>query len=120
VVEGMDVLAVYEATRRAVARARRGEGPTLLECKVYRFVPHTSDDDDRIYRSREEVAHWKERDPIPVFRRRLLDAGLLTDTAIEETQRRVQREVDDATEYAERAPLAAPETVMRHVYAEAA
>ena len=118
-VDGMDVLAVYEAMKRAVGRARRGEGATLLECKVYRFVPHTSDDDDRVYRSREEVARWKERDPITLFRQRLMEAGLLNDGLLSETERRVQREVDDATDFAERAPLADPATVMEHVYAEA-
>ena len=114
----MDVLAVYDATRRAVARARRGYGPSLIECRVYRFVPHTSDDDDSIYRTREEVERWKQRDPIAVFRRALTEAGILNDGLVAETQRRVKREVDDATEYAERAPLADPATVLRHVYAE--
>lgn len=118
--DGMDVLAVYEAMKRAVARARRGEGATLLECKVYRFVPHTSDDDDRVYRPREEVERWKKRDPIVLFRQRLMEAGLLNDGLVAETTRRVQREVDDATDFAERAPLADPSTVMRHVYYEAA
>ena len=117
-VDGMDVLAVYEAMKRAVTRARRGEGPTLLECRVYRFVPHTSDDDDRAYRSRAEIARWKERDPILLLRRRLTEAGVLNDALLDETQRRVQREVDDATDYAERAPMPDPSTVMRHVYAE--
>ena len=119
-VDGMDVLAVYEAMKRAVARARRGEGPTLLECKVYRFVPHTSDDDDRVYRSRDEVERWKTRDPILVLRRRLTEAGVLNDALVAETKRRVRREVDDATDFAERAPVPDAATVMRHVYAEAA
>jgi 2-oxoisovalerate dehydrogenase E1 component alpha subunit len=120
VVDGMDLLAAYDAMCRAVARARHGEGPTLLECKVYRLAPHTSDDDDRVYRPREEVERWKRRDPLVLFRRRLLEAGGLNEGMVEETERRVRREVDDATEYAERAPVAAPESVYRHVYAEAA
>jgi 2-oxoisovalerate dehydrogenase E1 component alpha subunit len=120
VVDGMDVLAVYEVTRRAVARARAGEGPALIEAKVYRFAPHTSDDDDRAYRSREEVERWRQRDPLLLLRRRLLDAGLLSDALVDETLRRVQREVDDATAYAERAPFADPGTIGRHVYAAAA
>jgi 2-oxoisovalerate dehydrogenase E1 component alpha subunit len=120
VVDGMDLLAVYGAMSRAVERARSGGGPTLLEAKVYRFVPHTSDDDDRAYRSREEVERWRQRDPLELFRRRLEESGLLDEALQEETKRRVMREVDDATEYAERAPFASPETVYRHVYAEAA
>lgn len=119
-VDGMDVLAVYEAMKRAVQRARRGEGATLLECKVYRFVPHTSDDDDRVYREREEVERWKKRDPILVLRARLAAAGVLNDSLVAETDRRVRREVDDATEFAERAAAPDPSTVTRHVYAEAA
>jgi 2-oxoisovalerate dehydrogenase E1 component alpha subunit len=119
-VDGNDVVAVYEAMQRAVERARRGEGPTLLEAKTYRLVPHTSDDDDRVYRSREELAHWQARDPIPRFRRTLLEAGILTEAAVEETARRVAREVDEATDFAEQAPYAEPETLLRHVYYEAA
>jgi 2-oxoisovalerate dehydrogenase E1 component alpha subunit len=116
-VDGNDVLAVYGAMRRAVERARRGEGPTLLEARTYRLVPHTSDDDDRVYRSREELAHWQAQDPILRFRRTLLDAGIVDGGQVEETARRVAREVDEATDFALQAPYAAPETVLRHVYA---
>ncbi len=117
VVDGNDLLAVYEAMQRAVDRARRGDGPTLLEAKTYRLVPHSSDDDDRVYRSREEVEQWRQREPLTRFRRFLREAGLLSDALLDETIRRVQREVDDATEFAERAPYAPPESIYRHVYA---
>jgi 2-oxoisovalerate dehydrogenase E1 component alpha subunit len=120
VVDGNDVLAVYETMRGAVDRARQGEGPTLLEAKTYRLVPHTSDDDDSVYRSREEVAAWKARDPLDRFRATLLDAGVLTPDAVGELTRRVAREVDEATDFAERAPLPDPSTLHRHVYAEPA
>jgi 2-oxoisovalerate dehydrogenase E1 component alpha subunit len=117
-VDGNDVFAVYAAMQRAVERARRGEGPTLLEARTYRLVPHTSDDDDRVYRSREEVAHWQARDPLDGFRRALLDAGIVDEGLVAETSRRVAREVDEATDFALAAPYAGPETVLRHVYAE--
>ena len=120
VVDGNDVLAVYEAMRGAVDRARQGGGPTLLEAKTYRLVPHTSDDDDTVYRSREEVAAWKERDPLDRFRATLLEAGVLTPEAVQELARRVAREVDEATDFAERSPLPDPSTLHRHVYAEPA
>jgi 2-oxoisovalerate dehydrogenase E1 component alpha subunit len=118
VVDGNDVVAVYAAMGRAVARARRGDGPTLLEAKTYRLVPHTSDDDDRAYRSREEVAHWQARDPLPWFRDRLLEWGVLTPQLVAEEERHVAQEVDEATDYAERAPLPDPATLTRHVYAD--
>ena len=76
-VDGTDALAAYAVAREAVDRARRGEGPTLIEADVYRFTPHSSDDDDRSYRSREEVAEWKARDPLIVTRRRLQALGVL-------------------------------------------
>jgi 2-oxoisovalerate dehydrogenase E1 component alpha subunit len=118
VVDGNDAVAVYEAMRGAVDRARRGDGPTLIEAKTYRLVPHSSDDDDRIYRSREEVEAWRRRDPIDRFRRSLLEAGVLNDTLLEETKQRVAREVDDATDFAEQAAPPAPENALTHVYAE--
>ncbi len=118
VVDGMDLLEVYRAMRRAVDHARRGEGPTLIEAKTYRFVPHSSDDDDRTYRSREEVEQWKRRDPIELFRRRLFELGVLNESLLEETRRRIAREVDDATEYAEQLPYPPVESAFTHVYAD--
>ena len=117
-VDGNDLPAVYAAAREAVDRARRGDGPTFIECKTYRLVPHTSDDDDRRYRSREEVAEWTKKDPIPRFQARLKEQGALDDAAREELEKRVATEVDEATEYAENAPEPDPATVLRHVYAE--
>ena len=119
-VDGMDVLAVYRATRRAVERARRGEGPTLIEAKTYRLTPHSSDDDDRVYRSREEVEQWKRRDPLLCFRRTLMERGALDKAKLDETTRRIAREVDDAQAFAEAAPIPSPATALRHVYADAA
>lgn len=120
VVDGNDVLAVYEAMRKAVDRARCGEGPTLLEAKTYRFTPHSSDDDDRPYRSREEVEFWKtHKDPIRLFRTYLFDEGILTESLDEEIEVQVMESVDDATDYADAAPLPRPEDALGQVYATA-
>jgi 2-oxoisovalerate dehydrogenase E1 component alpha subunit len=78
-VDGNDVLAVYGAAKEAVARARAGEGPTFIEAKTYRLVPHSSDDDDKRYRTAEEVEDWEKKDPILVFGPVLRDLGALDD-----------------------------------------
>jgi len=104
VVDGNDVLACYEVARQAVERARRGEGPTLVEAKTYRFTAHSSDDDDKRYRQAEEVAIWRQKDPIQRYASYLREAGILLDPVEEEITERVNQQVDDATEYAEQAP----------------
>lgn len=116
-VDGNDVLAVYEATYEAAERARRGEGPTLLEFKTYRVVPHSSDDDDRKYRSREEVESWKKKDPIDRYKRVLLDMGIWTEEEDEAFRKETRATVDEATEFAEQAPYPKAEDVFKFVYA---
>jgi 2-oxoisovalerate dehydrogenase E1 component alpha subunit len=116
VVDGNDVLAVYRAASEAVERARAGGGPTLLEAKTYRPVPHSSDDDDRSYRSREEVESWKRRDPISRFETYLQGQGLLGAELKEETLEQIMAEVDDATDYAENAPYPEPEEALGPVW----
>ncbi|MCH7810382.1 MAG: thiamine pyrophosphate-dependent dehydrogenase E1 component subunit alpha [Chloroflexi bacterium] len=117
-VDGNDVLAVYSAAKEAVERARSGDGPTFIEAKTYRLVPHTSDDDDRRYRSREEVEEWSKKDPVPRFQAYLEEHGLLDEKTRDELTKKAAQEVDAATEYAENAPLPDPETALRHVFAE--
>ena len=117
-VDGNDVLAVYEAARDAVERARKGEGATFIEAKTYRQVPHSSDDDDRRYRTREEVDEWMKKDPLVRYQQWLEENDLLDRKALEEMQQRVAQEVDEATEYAENAPKPAPESALRHVFVE--
>lgn len=117
-VDGNDPLAVYEVVKEAADRGRRGEGPTLVETVCYRLTPHSSDDDDRVYRSREEVEEAKKRDAIITFKAYLQDLNILTEQLDIEINERVSIAVNDATEYAENAPYATAESALDHVYAE--
>ncbi len=117
-VDGNDPLIVYEAVKRAADRARRGEGPSLIETVSYRLTPHSSDDDDRTYRSREEVDEFKKRDSILTFSAYLKEIGILSDNLEKEIFDNIQRVVDEATEYAENAPYADPEDTLKYVYGE--
>ena len=118
VVDGNDVLACYAAARDAVARARAGEGPTLIEAKVTRLTGHSSDDQQTKYRSEEELAAERERDPVPAFRTQLMEAGVLTDETEARLAAEIKAAVDEATEYAEAQPDPDPATALRYVYAE--
>jgi len=118
VVDGNDVLACYEAARQAVERARRGEGPTLIEVKTYRFTAHSSDDDDKRYRQAEEVAIWRQKDPIQRYATYLRDAGILSDRVEAEITERVTQQVDEATEYAEQAPDPTADDLTTFVFKE--
>jgi 2-oxoisovalerate dehydrogenase E1 component alpha subunit len=117
-VDGNDVLAVYAVAKEAVARARRGEGATFIEAVTYRLVPHTSDDDDRRYRTAEEVEEWRKKDPIPRLANWLRENRIAEDRDIEAIQARVLAEVDEATEYAEKAPTPEPSSALDHVYVD--
>jgi 2-oxoisovalerate dehydrogenase E1 component alpha subunit len=117
-VDGNDPLAVYEAVKAAADRGRKGEGPTLIETVSYRLTPHSSDDDDRVYRSKEEVDEAKKKDAIFTFATYLREVGLLTEEKEKEIEDRIATTVDEATEYAENAPYAEAESAMKYVYAE--
>jgi 2-oxoisovalerate dehydrogenase E1 component alpha subunit len=118
VVDGNDVLACYGAMKAAVERARAGEGPTLIEAKTYRFFPHTSDDDDRSYRSREEVEEAKHRDPVHLFERYLLDHGMLEQGEADRIAAEIKADVDEQIDRAWAAPDPEPDSLLRHLYAE--
>ena len=118
VVDGNDVLACYGAMRTAHERARAGEGPTLIECKTYRFMPHTSDDDDKSYRSRDEVEQAKARDPLVQFASYLREHDLLDDAAHEALRAEIKEEIDEAIRAAWEAPDPDPDTALRHVFQE--
>src|SRR5919202_3623022 len=103
-VDGNDVLAVYEAAKGAFERARRRDGPTLIEAKTYRITAHSSDDDDRRYREREEIEGWRQKDPIARLEKYLMENGLLDEERREEISDRIEAEVVEASDYAEQAP----------------
>jgi 2-oxoisovalerate dehydrogenase E1 component len=117
IVDGNDALAVYEATAAAVDKARAGGGPTLVECKTYRMLPHTSDDDDRRYREAAEVEAWRGKDPLARMRRYLLDRGLLTQEDEEKLAEHVRDEVNVAAERAESAPPSTADMAYGRVWA---
>ncbi len=116
VVDGMDVLAVRQAVGRAVERARRGEGPSLIECQTYRWYGH-SRSDPRVYRTKEEEAAWKKRDPIPSFAARLLEAGVATQAEIDALFAQAEQAIKEATEFALTSPLPDPSELELYVYA---
>jgi 2-oxoisovalerate dehydrogenase E1 component alpha subunit len=117
VVDGNDIFAVYDAMKEAVERAYSGDGATLFEAKTYRQVPHSSDDDDRSYRSREEVEEWKKKDPIQRFQNVLMQEGILNTEMMNDYDARARAAVDEAQQAAEAAPYPAPEDAMGDVYA---
>ena len=116
VVDGNDVLACYAAMRTAVERARAGDGPTLIEAKTYRFFPHTSDDDDRSYRTREEVEEAKHKDPVATFASYLTQHGIADEEALAAMRDEVRSEVDRQIDEAWNAPDPDPDTLERHVF----
>ena len=118
VVDGNDVLACFAAMKQAVARARSGRGPTLIECKTYRFQPHTSDDDDRTYRSREEVENARLHDPVSRFATYLTERGLARDEEIASMAQEVKAELDVSIDKAWNAADPDPATLTRHVFRE--
>ena len=117
-VDGGDVLGCYAAAREAHERARRGEGPTLIEVTVVRLTSHSSDDDQRRYRDPAEVEALKEHDPILIFGRQLREQGLLSDETDERLRAEVKAEVNDAGKRAEARPDPDPATAHLHVYAD--
>ncbi|MFQ6059599.1 MAG: thiamine pyrophosphate-dependent dehydrogenase E1 component subunit alpha, partial [Anaerolineae bacterium] len=117
VVDGMDVLAVYDAVQEAVARARAGQGPTLLECKTYRYMGHSRSDPGH-YRSPEEVEAWRARDPIPRLKAWLLEKSIATAEEVEELERAVERELEEAVAFARASPRPRPEEALEGVYFE--
>jgi 2-oxoisovalerate dehydrogenase E1 component alpha subunit len=116
--DGNDVLECYRLTKEAVDRARAGEGPTLLELRTYRFFSHTSDDDDRTYRSKEEVDEWKAKDPIPRFENYLKAVEIIDDKKVDELREQTKTEVSEGAKAAEEAEFPDPATAADHVYGD--
>jgi 2-oxoisovalerate dehydrogenase E1 component alpha subunit len=117
-VDGNDALAVYEVTRAAVDRARAGAGPTLIEAKTTRLQPHSSEDDDRRYRSREELERARQRDPLPRMVAAMRERDAWDDAWATEVEARVAAAIEDAQSYAENAPGPEAEDALRWSYAE--
>ena len=116
VIDGTDPVACFEATQAAVERARRGDGPTLLEFKCLRLTPHSSDDNDRTYRPSDELKAIKQHDPIDRFAAYLKAEDILTDEYEQELRERIKQQVNEATAVAETAPLPDPSTLLEHVF----
>ena len=104
VVDGVDPIATYAAVKEAMDRARSGGGPSLVEAKCYRFLAHSTDDDDRTYRDRGRVLAEREHDPVPMFERSLVEAGVITEADVATLKRDILRETNDATDLAESLP----------------
>ncbi len=116
-VDGFDPLAVFAALRDARARAVSGEGPTLVEAQCYRFLSHTTDDDDRTYRSPEEVARYRANDPVPRFERDLIAGGVLTQADVDALRAELRELVDRITDEVEAEPLPEATQLYGNVYA---
>jgi len=114
VVDGMDVMAVYEAAGEAVNRARKGQGPTLIEAKTYRFRGHSEGVDGP--RPKEEIESWMKRDPIPVFKNRLIEMKVLTEKQSEDIDKEALAEMGEAVIFAQESPFPEPEETLENVY----
>lgn len=117
IVDGNDPLDVYAAVHSAIRHARRGDGPTLVECKTYRYLAHTSDDDDRTYRTAHEVEAWKKKDPLRRITQYLIEQRLLSEADEERIEAEVKAEVDTAAKAAEAAATPDPSTAYSRVFA---
>ena len=118
VVDGNDVLAVNEAAERAIARARAGEGPTIIEVKTYRHGGHSRNDACG-YRPKDEEKEWiQDRDPVKNFRKEILEHGVISEEELEKEEAAIEQEIEDAVEYAKNAPLPSYESALKNVYWE--
>lgn len=118
VVDGQDVLAVHEATAEAVARARAGEGPTLIEAKTYRYDEHAAGLNPLHYRTEEEIERWRERDPIVLFRARLAEEDLLSADRLAAIEAEAEADVADAIRFGRESPLPDPIEAFDHVFVD--
>lgn len=116
VVDGQDAMAVYDTVGEAVARARKGEGPTLIEAKTYRYRGHF-EGDAGTYRPKEEIEKWMARDPVKIFQEQLINTKGLTVKQAEEIDREILAEIDKAVQFAKESPFPEPEEALKNVYA---
>jgi pyruvate dehydrogenase E1 component alpha subunit len=119
IVDGMDVVAVYEAASEAVGRARRGEGPSLIEAKTYRFYNHHGVQNLGLaYRADDEVEQWKLRDPIFTFEGRMIESGSVSREQLDDVWAGLRDDIESAIEFAESSPLPEPDQLLADVYTE--
>jgi pyruvate dehydrogenase E1 component alpha subunit len=114
-VDGTDLFAVYEAAGEAIARARRGEGPTLIECKAFRYYGHFQGDNLSYY-TEEDKARQKARDPIDKFAKRVVERQLISETELAEIDARAKKVLDEAVQFAEQSPYPALDAILTDVY----
>lgn len=115
-VDGFDPIATYAVVKEAMDRARNGGGPTLVEAKVFRYLSHSTDDDDRSYRDRTAIEEARKNDPVPLFERRLLEAGIVDEARVKALKVDVLRETNEATDTSEAFPLPQAADLYKNVY----
>ena len=117
-IDGNDVMAVYETSGKAIQRARAGEGPTLIECKTYRWRGHHEGDPNqgKRYRTMEEIQEWMKKCPIKRFEGKLVSEKILTQPKIKKIWEGVQKEIDDSVEFANQSPFPEPQDLYEDVY----
>lgn len=115
-VDGQDVLAVHRVAKTAIDRARAGEGPTLIECKTYRYVGHHEGDPGTDYRTREEVQRWKEQDPLKRARKLLIESAVVDESELKAVDHEVESLINQAEEFAEKSPEPSPDSLDEHVF----
>ncbi|WP_455367818.1 thiamine pyrophosphate-dependent dehydrogenase E1 component subunit alpha [[Eubacterium] cellulosolvens] len=115
-VDGNDVWSVYDATSKAVEKARRGQGPTLIECITYRWMGHEEGEPWETYRTKEEVEEWKKRDPIKRAEKELLSAGVLSNEDIERIKKEVDMMIEEAVKFAEESPWPEAEEAFKDIF----
>ncbi len=118
-IDGNDIFKIYEITSKAIEGARNGEGPTFIECKTYRTRGHNEGDPQWYYRTKEEVKEWEEKDPIIHLKHYLLENNLWSEDEDKKLRRTIQKELDDAVEFAKESPFPALEYVDKFVWKEA-
>jgi len=116
VCDGMDPLATYGAMKEAMDRARSGGGPTLVEAKCFRYLSHSTDDDDRAYRDKAAIEEARKHDPVPTFERALLAAGIIDEAAVKALKTAILQETNEATDAAEALGYPAPGDLYTNVY----
>lgn len=117
-VDGNDPLEVYRVVKEARERALRGEGSTLIEAMMYRISPHSTADDDMLYRTKEEVEENRAKDGIPHYKQYLIDCKIWSEEQDQALQAEIAKEINEATKYADQAPYPLPEDTLKHVYGE--